>query len=597
MDVLALIQRDVSPNEPALLGPARSGGRRHHPLAQPLALPFNPWWLLWVTVIAGAWLLPTHFIPWRAFHADLLMTLALLPAAFWIVLRAKQPLLLNASVVVALLTACVPLLQFAVGMIYFVGDAWIASAYLYGFALALLIGARFQQAAPGQLINALFAAIGAAALLSTGLILYQWLGLSGLGMLAVPLQKGYRPYANLGQSNHLATLLVWGLVALWWAYLAGRARGWIAGCAAAFVMFGIVATQSRTGWLEVALLGVAAVLYRRPLGTRRYAGALAALAAFFVLLVLGWTAINHVLYLDAARTVSDEMSPGLRPAVWRLFLDALSQRPWAGWGWNQLAVAQSAVALDHPSVRYTFDSAHNLVLDLLVQNGVPLGALLTLALALWLCVKALRVNTAQSCLLLLAVGALLIHALLEFPQNYAYFLLPAGLMMGVLDVLHPARRVAQLRRWVGVALLCVGAGLTAWIAVEYNMAERSLERVRFERAHVGPSRNSKAPDLLMLTQLRGFLWFLRLNYSASVTPQQLDMMRKVVERYPSDGNQLAYAASAGLNGRPEAARDALARMCLMVPRLRCQDALVTWRGMAASSPELAAIAVPTPSGK
>lgn len=297
MDTLIPLQRDV----PLIVSaqPAPTTRRRCLSLTQPLALSFNPWWLLWVAAIAGAWLLPTHFIPWRAFHADLLMTLALLPAAFWIVLRTRQPLLLPASVVVALLTACIPLLQFAAGMIYFVGDAWIASAYLYGFALALLVGARFEQMAPGQLINALFAAIGAAALLSTGLILYQWLGLSGLGLLTFELPKGYRPVANLGQSNHLATLLVWGLVALWWAYLAGRARGWIAGCAAVFVMFGIVATQSRTGWLEVALLGVAAVLYRRPLGTRRYAGALVALAAFFVLLVLRWTAINHALYLPA----------------------------------------------------------------------------------------------------------------------------------------------------------------------------------------------------------------------------------------------------------------------------------------------------------
>lgn len=593
MDALAPIQRDA----PGIETAQPISTTRRLSLTQPLALPINPWWLLWVVAIAGAWLLPTHFIPWRAFHADLLMTLALLPAAFWIVLCTARPLPLNASVIVALLTACIPPLQFAAGMIYFVGDAWVTSAYIYGFALALLVGARFEQVAPGQLINALFAAIGAAALLSTGLVLYQWLRLSGLGLLTVQFPKGYRPFANLGQSNHLATLLVWGLVALWWAYLAARARGWIAGAAAAFLMFGIVATQSRTGWLEAAALGVAAVLYRRPLGTRRYAGALAALAAFFVLLVLSWGAINHALYIDAARTVSDEMSPGLRPAAWKLFFDALSQRPWAGWGWNQLAVAQSAVALDHPSLRFTFQSAHDLILDLLVQNGVPLGTLLTLALALWLGVKALRVNTTQGCLLLLAVGVLLIHALLEFPQDYAYFLLPVGLMMGALDVLHPARRVAQLRRWVGVALLCIGSGLTAWIAVEYNIAERSLERVRFERAHVGPSRNSKAPDLMMLTQLRGFLWFLRLNYSASVTPQQLDMMRKVVERYPSDGNQLAYAVSAGLNGQPQAARDALARMCLMVPRPRCQDALVTWRGMAASSPVLAAIAVPTPSGK
>lgn len=563
-------------------------------LTKPLALPFNPWWLMWVIAIASSWLLPTHLIPWGAFHADLLMTLALFPATFWIVWRDGRPAPLSASVIVALLTACVPLLQFSAGMIYFAGDAWITSAYLYGFALALLVGARFEQVASGQLINALFAAIGAAALLSTGIILYQWLELSGLGLLTLYCPKGYRLFANLGQPNHLATLLVWGLVAVWWAYLAGRARGWIAASAAAFLMFGIAATQSRTAWLEMALLGFAAVLYRRPLDTRRYSGGLVALASFFVLMVVSWRGLNHALSFDAARSFSDEISPGLRPAAWRLFIDAAMQRPWAGWGWSQLSVAQSAIALDHPNLGLTFQSAHNLVLDLLVQNGLPLGALLTLALVLWLGHKARRVNTAQACLYLLAVGVLLIHSLLEFPQNYAYFLLPAGLMMGALDTMHPVRTVTHMRRWVAVTLLCVGAGLTSWIAVEYNMAERSLERVRFERNRVGPSRNSKAPDLVMLTQLREFLRFLRLRTDTAVSPEQLRTMRMVVERYPSDGNHLVYAAAAALSGYPETARDALARMCLMVPAERCRAALSTWRSMATSSAALSAVQVPNP---
>jgi len=571
---------------------ASGSGRFRLLITQPLALPFNPWWVLWVAAVGSPWLVPNHYIPWRGFQSDLLMTLALLPAAFWAVLRSPRPLPLSPSVIVALLTACIPPLQFAGGVIYFAGDAWMASAYLCGFALVLLVGARFEQLAPGQLANALFAAMGAAALLSTGLVLYQWLGLSGLGLLTFEFPKGYRPMANLGQSNNLATLLVWGLVALWWAYLTGRVRGWMAWLAAAFVMFGIVAAQSRTGWLEVAMLGFAAVLYRRPLTTRRYAAALGLLAAFFVVLVLGWQGLNHALYLEAARASSDEMSPGLRPAAWRMFLDAVTQHPWRGWGWNQQEVAQYAVELSHGSVFGTFSSAHDLILDLWVQNGVLLGTLLALALALWLARMALRVNSAQACLLLLAVGALLIHALLEYPQNYAYFLFPAGLMMGALDVKHPARRVAHVRRWVAVVMLCLGVGITGWITVEYNIAARNLQLLRFEQKHIGPSRNSKPPDLLMLTQLRELLWFWRVHPAQAMSSQQLDRMRKVAQRYPSDPNLLIFAIALGLHGHPDEAHGALARMVLIAPKERRAEALAAWRSTAKSSPVLAAIKLP-----
>jgi O-antigen ligase len=561
-------------------------------LTRSLKLPFNPWWVLWVPALSCPWLLPTHLIPWSGFHADLSMTLALLPAAFWISVRTPQEVPAYCSAIVAFFLACIPLFQWASGMLTFSGDAWTATAYLFGFAVALLIGARFQQVAPSVIANALFAAFGLAALLSVGIVLYQWLRMRDLGLLILNTPLTYRPFGNLGQPNHLATLFVWGLLGLWWAYLSGRARGWIVFVAATFVMFGIAATQSRTAWIEITLLGLVAAVFRRQLVSHKYAKILLILAVIFITFVLRWEAINQTLMFQAPRGLADEMSPGLRPAAWRLFIDAITKHPWVGWGWNQVAVAQSAVALEHPSLRYTFHSTHNLVLDLLLQNGLPLGLTLVLALTSWMYVKARRVDTSESCLLLTAVAVLLVHALLEFPQNYAYFLFPVGLMMGALDTMYPWGAVILLKRWIVLGLVCIGTILTGWIAVEYNIAERNLERLRFERARVGPSRGSQAPELLMLTQLREFLRVLRYKPEAGMTSEQLENIRKVTGQFPSDGNQLVLAVAAGLNGKPEVARDALARMCHMVPPSRCRDALSTWRQLSASSPVLSAIDLP-----
>ena len=70
--------------EPPVMSPARSIWN------QDLALPFEPWAVLWALALSAPWLLPTHMIPWRAFHADLLMALVLLPAAIWVVLRSRE---------------------------------------------------------------------------------------------------------------------------------------------------------------------------------------------------------------------------------------------------------------------------------------------------------------------------------------------------------------------------------------------------------------------------------------------------------------------------------------------------------------------------
>jgi len=143
-----------------------------------------------------------------------------------------------------------------------------------------------------------------------------------------------------------------------------------------------------------------------------------------------------------------------------------------------------------------------------------------------------------------------------------------------------------------VSALLLAATLTCWIGVEYIQAEANLERLRFERAHVGPSRNSQAPGLVVLTQLREFLRALRLRPERGMTEEQLELMRRVTRQFPSDGNLLVLAAMEALNGRPDDAGRALALMCHMVPMNRCRDALSTWRQMAATSPPLTTVAVP-----
>jgi hypothetical protein len=183
--------------------------------------------------------------------------------------------------------------------------------------------------------------------------------------------------------------------------------------------------------------------------------------------------------------------------------------------------------------------------------------------------------------------------MLEFPLEYTYFLLPLGLMIGVLDAAQPTPGALKVSRAAVVALVALGAVAMAWIGVEYRMAERSLEQVRMERNRVGFARDSRAPDLMMLTQLREFLRFLRVRYTAPATAEELEWMRRVVAHYPSDGNQLALAVAAATNGRPDIASDALTRMCRMVPPLRCDEALTTWRAMTGSSPALAAVSLPT----
>lgn len=68
-----------------------------------------------------------------------------------------------------------------------------------------------------------------------------------------------------------------------------------------------------------------------------------------------------------------------------------------------------------------YKSAHNVVLDLLIWNGIPIGALILLYLTGWLYWLNKGAKESVSIIAMLMVSAILIHALLEFPIHYAYF--------------------------------------------------------------------------------------------------------------------------------------------------------------------------------
>ena len=316
-------------------------------------------------------------------------------------------------------------------------------------------------------------------MVSLGVALYQWFGLDWLGWLVVLAPTNGRAIANLAQPNHLATLLVWGLLATWWAYVHRLARAPVVLVAAAMLLFGVAMTQSRTGAAEVLMLAAAAVVFRRPLATRGHAGALILLGAWFWIAFVGWAPLNDLLGRATAQTLEQRLAPGTRMLHWQLLIDAIAQRPWMGWGWNQVALAQFEMAPLHPASHEVIQYSHNLVLDLLVWNGIPIGVLACVASVSWFVWQVRLAQSAERVILLLAVATLLLHSMLELPHGYALFLLPAALMIGALHVAPIGHREPEVRRAVmalplAALLLCLVLVIRGLLAHRRRMDGPSL---------------------------------------------------------------------------------------------------------------------------
>lgn len=555
----------------------------------------KPWWLLWSSLLCVSWIVPNHYPPWPAFETDFLVAVSTLLLAIGMVARHRHPWPVPAPAAAALLLVIVPIAQWAGGLMHFAGDAWICSVYLLGFALAVMTGSQAEARHPLIWVNAVFASTCVAAMLSVGLALYQWLRLTGLDPWAMEIGFASRPYANLGQPNMLATLLGWGLVSVWWFFLSAQIRGGIALVAAGFLLLGIAVAQSRTGWLFLSMTLVAAAVFRRPLDSARYWPSLVGLAVWFAALVMGWDALNEALHLKSAANLGDRLVAGTRFGHWQIMLSAIAERPIFGWGWNQVVVAQQAVATSVVSVpREIIDHSHNIALDLLVWNGLPLGGLVIFVTVGWLLHVGRRVAEPKAALLLIAILVLLCHALLEYPHTYAYMLLPVGMFAGTLSSLQLRGLGPTLPRGIVFTLLAVATTTLAWTVTEYVEASSNLQQLRLEKASIRTTQKSGLPDIVVLTQLRELLSVSRLKVPEDVNTVNLERMRKVAERYPSDAALIRYAMAAAFSGNLDEAHEVLRRFCKLRNEAACKSARISWEGTSAKHDALAGVSFPDP---
>ncbi len=550
-------------------------------------------WLLWVLVATLPWLQPMRGEPWPAFYSEAAVAAAMIPVAIWVLLQPGR-LSLDALSVSMLLLATVPLLQAAAGLFVFAGEAVVVMLYLAAFALVLVVARRAEELAPGRLVDALLASVVVASLISVGFALYQWFQQDWLGpFVHFALIRG-RAFANLGQPNNLATLLCWGLIGLWWGFARDKIHRAPALMAAAFLLVGVALTRSRTGALEVGLLAVAALYVPRQHATGPGTRAVAALLAWFAALVVGLEPLAQQLASAAPADLREQASTGIRPIIWRMALDEVWQRPWFGYGWNQGIVAHMNVADQYPGLENIVQHAHNLVLDLWVWNGLPLGLAIVGGLAWWSLRQWRACRTTEQRLLLLALGVLFTHCLLELPYAYLFFLLPAAVMMGTLTAWQPGRVVVAAPRSAVAAALVVMSVALLLIARDYRRIEDDLLAARMRAAQIHNPHPREAAHPLVLTYLHSALERLLAPPTAGLPDADFVQMRRTLARYPARGALFRYARVSALRGQPDEARWALERLCLLNPQPDCEQAMRDWRALAAQGdPAMQGVALPT----
>jgi len=508
--------------------------------------------------IAGL-LAPNHYFPWGAYYNEMPAGVALAIIGIWCLWSIKRTdFLLPRYLVFLMALPLIPVIQWCFGLIHFAGDAWVAGLYLGGAVVAVCCGfllANSKECGADVLIRWMAWIMLIGAVLSAFIALRQAFGSSG-ALWEMEIPRGGRPVANLAQPNQLATLLLLGFISL--VHLHGLSGvGRICFAALAFVLgLGLAAVQSRSSLLvELAL--ILWLLLRFPGGAaeRRKvrAAALCALGVF-LLIWFCWPFMYGAWQVnDSAETRG--LHDAARWVIWRQMFDAISLSPWLGYGWGQVSFAQFAVVANFPSAMVT-ESAHNLFFDLLIWTGLPIGTAIIFSILVWGVGRVRKEHTVVSWYALGVIGTVLIHAMLEFPLHYAYFLFPVAMMVGVVDA-EFGRKCIKNCKWFFGGMALSTLALFSLMIFEYPSAEEGIRKLRFESMGIaqndGVGSKELGKKLFLLSQMRGFLEFAIQPAHEGMSNDELEQMKVASRRFPYPPSIFRYAFALALNGYPELA--------------------------------------------
>lgn len=484
-----------------------------------------------------AWLQPFHSLPWSSALNDGLALTGGLVAVVYLAQRGGRSKLDISFVEFAVLVLVVLHLLWSTLMlenrsvlphVLTVSTAWL----LYR------LEKQQQRLLPVLLLSVLLASS------LTALVGLLWFFgssvLDNMQQWLVEFPPGGRWGGNLNQPNNTGTLLIWGMIAAqWWCRpvadgMPGQSRRagfWLVLPLTILLGLASALVQSRTATLNLLLLGVAALLLHHRLGSRmRLLLALGLLSHLAGLLGLPLLQSADSLSVHGGRGLSSS----LRLEVWRDFLTAAIERPWLGWGVG----GTSAAFVEHadPAVGYGmyFAHTHNLFIDLLIWFGLPLGGLLIVLIVMQL-LRAVSHFDADNAVPLALCMTLFVHALLEFPHNYAYFLVPVAIAWANVKTQQSVGRpLFSVPAWsLGAVAALVLTPLFFFLANDYLDQEAQLRHAKLEWAIKGYASPPTPAPYGLLPDLEDLNYFARRKPENPLTPDESDRLQRVLSMYPS----------------------------------------------------------------
>ncbi|MFK4440015.1 O-antigen ligase [Caballeronia udeis] len=524
-----------------------------------------------------------HTYPIPTFYAEFsaLGLFLVLGGAMVLIVRLSEPRVPFATPVIALMPLVLGFLLVVQTVVLPVSQPsmnWLGGGYLLASFIAVHTGYGFVRA--GLAEKAL--RWGAAALIVGGLfaVFCQVVQLFHMEPKFSPFVVAYnieierRPFGNMAQANHLATYIAFATAGALYLVQTRRLPVIVWLVLSAIFSAGLALTVSRGPWLQMGVIvvggfwmafiqgrstraddpdGPASRVARNK--TRAWLIPIVLLVLFFVVnAAIRWANLRFQLELgqSAAERMQDANQIAPRLALWKYGWTMFLTHPLLGVGWGEFPLHQFEFVGELGGVEIA-NNSHDIFIDLLAKTGLLGMAIVLFSVVCWL-VRVLRApHTPARIFALSLLGVLMMHALVEYPQQYMFFLMPAMLVFGLLET-RPVRWVSRSFSY-GLYVVLVVLGLASLYPIlrDYNRSE-----VLYYGSQPAEQYREDPSFLFRAWGEYGAATLLPMNSQDLAT--KLAMHRQALALLPGETVLRRYAVLQALAGQSQDALDTIARL-------------------------------------
>lgn len=377
-----------------------------------------------------------HYLPWTSFDSELHIFYAIL--FVFIIFFFRSPKIIKISTLSFLLLFLLLISLFHYSYYEFKQSYFSFNLYL----ILILILSVISVSEDDKLINFLIFSILISSALTSIISLIQFLDPQYISIF-IRENNSSRYSGNLGQPNHMGTLMLMGFYSC--LYIYNKYKFHIILILIPLLIFGMVLTQSRTVWIAVFISLVLLVLKWKYINKE--------IKISILSLPIIYISINQLLKIFTASGVDASQRVQVDAARINLWHDFLSTIP----EFNIFGIGFKNIEYYHfihgERFGYHISSYHNIIMDMYAIFGV-LGLIFCFYFLIKIANILLKLEKTSDFIIYMILVVIINHAMFEFPLYYGYFLLPLIVIFNDLNQKYAIHSFDRIKLSKNILSIC-----------------------------------------------------------------------------------------------------------------------------------------------